>query len=251
MRPLPMRQPAASAFAHDSQGSCPLKNVGDGERWLSMLAGASLVVLGLSSHRRGSMLATLLGGGLVHRGATGRCRLYSALGVDRSQRNSNTIIPARSGYRVEKTVVINRPASELYGFWRDVENLPKVMSHINSVEAVDRVRSHWIAEGILGKAVEWDAEIFNDKENELIAWRSLPGGDIDTAGCVRFTALPEGHGTEVSVELKYDAPLGKVGAWLATLAGANPDTMVAEDLRRFKTSIEAGEASTTEGQFRG
>lgn len=251
MRPQQMRQPAASTFAGDSQRSCPLKNVGDGERWLSMLAGASLVVLGLSSHRRGSMLATLLGGGLVYRGATGHCGLYSLLGMDRSQRNSNTVVPARSGYRVEKSVLVNRPASELYAFWRDVENLPKVMSHVNSVEAVDRVRSHWSATGILGKAMEWDAEIFNDKENELIAWRSLPGGDIDTAGSVRFTKLPEGGGTEVSVELKYDAPLGKVGAWVATFAGANPDKLVDEDLRRFKAIMEAGGVPTADSQLSG
>jgi uncharacterized membrane protein len=100
----------------------------------------------------------------------------------------------------------------------------------------------------LGKTVEWDAEIFNDVENELIAWRSLPGGDVATVGSVRF-APPENHrGTRVTVNMKYDPPAGKVGVWAASMLGADPDSEIQEDLGRFKQMMESGEAPTTAGQ---
>jgi uncharacterized membrane protein len=133
-----------------------------------------------------------------------------------------------------------REPAELYSFWRELENLPKIMSHLKSVEPTDRVRSHWVADGPLGKSVEWDAEIFNDVENELIAWRSLPGSEVDTAGSVRFQALANNSGTVVTVNLKYDPPAGKVGAWVASLLGRDPGRMISEDLNRFKSLMEAG-----------
>jgi uncharacterized membrane protein len=227
------------------------QNVSDGERWFSMIAGAALAAAGLSGRGKTSWLTALVGGGLIYRGVTGHCHTYAALGIDTSQRKSTTVIPAQHGCKVEKKITINRPAAELYSFWRDVENLPRVMSHVKSIEATDRVRSHWTADGVFGKSVEWDAEIFNDRENELIAWRSVPGGQVDTAGSVRFTELPHGRGTEVTIEMKYDPPAGKIGAWVATLSGSDPAKLIEEDLRRFKSVMEAGEAPTIEGQPRG
>jgi uncharacterized membrane protein len=92
--------------------------------------------------------------------------------------------------------------------------------------------------------VEWDAEIFNDRENEVIAWRSLEGSKVDTAGSVHFKSLGNDRGTAVTVSLKYNPPAGKVGAWAATLLGDNPTRMIADDLRRFKQSMESGELPT-------
>jgi uncharacterized membrane protein len=123
-----------------------------------------------------------------------------------------------------------------------LENLPKVMQHLKSVEVIDRERSHWIAEGALGKQVQWDAEIFNDSENELIAWRSLPGGDVDTAGSVRFQPIGQHHGTAVTVTMKYDPPAGKVGALIASLTGSGLEKKLEQDLARFKQMMEAEES---------
>jgi uncharacterized membrane protein len=217
-------------------------NVGHNERLVSSLAGACLLAGGLSSHRKGSLLLAGLGGALLYRGMSGTCHLYKALGVNTHRRNPATVIPAQQGCKLEKTVIVNRPASELYSFWRELENLPKVMRHLKSVEAIDRVRSHWVAEGALGKEVQWDAEIFNDAENELIAWRSLPGGDVDTAGSVRFQPIGQHHGTAVTVTMKYDPPAGKVGAWVASLTGSGLEKKIEEDLARFKQLMEAEES---------
>jgi uncharacterized membrane protein len=218
-------------------------NVGFQERIVSSLAGGLLAAYGLSSHRRGSLVMLGLGGALLYRGITGRCHAYRALGVDTAHPHPATVIPARRGDRVECSVTIRRSPQELYSFWRELENLPSVMKHLKSVEAVDRVRSHWIADGPLGKDVEWDAEVFNDVENEMIAWRSLPGGAVDTAGSVRFAEQGDDRETRVTVNVKYDPPAGMVGAWVASMLGRDPQAMIEDDLRRFKQRMEAGERS--------
>ena len=216
-------------------------NVGFFERLFSAMAGAGMAAYGLTTARRGGLAVGALGGALAYRGLTGHCSCYSALGLDTARHNDATVIPSGQGDKVEKSVVINRPAAELYSFWREVENLPKIMPHLEKVESIDRQKSHWTACGPMGKRVEWDAEIFNDRENEVIAWRSLEGSQVDTAGSVHFKSLGHDRGTAVTVSLKYNPPAGKVGSWVATLLGDNPTRMIADDLRRFKQFMETGE----------
>jgi uncharacterized membrane protein len=234
----------------DSRGLSCGQNVGDWERIASLAGGAMLAAYGLFKAQRGRLPLAALGAMLAGRGATGRCQMYAALGVDTAhpERTKATVIPAQHGEKVEKAVTINRPASELFAFWRDLKNLPRIMQHLKSVEVRDDGRSHWVAEGPLGRTAEWDAEVLNERANELIAWESLPGSAIDTAGSVRFKELPGKRGTTVTVSLKYNPPAGKVGAWAAWLLGDDPQAMIAEDLRRFKQVMEAGETATVDGQ---
>jgi uncharacterized membrane protein len=88
--------------------------------------------------------------------------------------------------------------------------------------------------------VEWDAEIHNEIPNELIAWRSLAGSEVDNAGSVHFMPTANGD-TEVRVVLRYDPPAGKLGATVARLLGEDPSHQVSEDLRRLKQVVEASE----------
>ena len=121
------------------------------------------------------------------------------------------------------------------------------MQHLKSV-TTEGLRSRWTAKAPAGMSVEWDAEIINDRPNRLIAWRSLEGSCVSTAGSVHFTPAPDGRGTEVLVELKYDPPAGKLGSWLASLFGEEPGRQIGDDLRRFKQLMEAGDAATTPRQ---
>jgi uncharacterized membrane protein len=146
-----------------------------------------------------------------------------------------------------QVVTVNRSPEEVYRFWRDFQNLPRFMVHLESVEATGGARSHWKAKGPAGRTVEWDAEITQDRPNELIAWRSLPGADVENSGTVRFTRAPGGRGTEVRVELRYTPPGGGVGATIAKLFGENPEQQARDDLRRFKQVIETGEVVRSEG----
>ena len=222
---------------------CPAqKNVGDVERLLSIAAGAGLAGVGLVRGRLSGVALGAIGAGLLWRGFTGRCQCYAALGINTAETEHSSAIgvPAQEGYKLEKTITVDRPPGELYRFWRRLENLPKVMRHLKNVESIDHQRSHWVAEGALGKDVEWDAEIHNEREDELIAWRSLPGGDVDTAGSVHFKPLGQNGRTEVRLSMKYNPPAGKVGAQIASLFGEGLEQKLDEDLRRFKQYMETG-----------
>jgi uncharacterized membrane protein len=150
--------------------------------------------------------------------------------------------------RVNKTITINRPAQEIYRFWHDLQNLPRFMRHLESVVVMAPGRSHWRARGPAGVVVEWDAEVTEARPHELIAWRSLPGADVENRGSVRFRPVLGGRATEVTAELEYDAPGGSLGATLAKLFGEEPAQQVQEDVRRLKWILEAGEIPTTAGQ---
>jgi uncharacterized membrane protein len=149
-------------------------------------------------------------------------------------------------------VTVNRPTEEVYRFWRDLENLPRFMSHLDSVQDGngDR-RSHWAAKGPAGSNVEWDAEVVDDKANQLIAWRSLPGAKVPNSGQVRFMRAAGGRGTEVRVEMEYAPPVGEIGKAVAKAFGEDPDQQVKDDLRRFKQVMETGEVVRSEGSPQG
>ncbi|HEX6645323.1 MAG TPA: SRPBCC family protein [Gemmatimonadales bacterium] len=216
-------------------------NVGTAERLISGLAGAAIVGYSL---RRGRMRGLLIpmGTGLIARAVSGRCAVNRALGRN-SARPRGAVSPVASihrgeGIRVEESVVIDRTPDELYAYWRNFENLPRFMDHLESVTVLDDDRSHWVAKGPAGMRIEWDAEIHNEIENELIAWRSLPGAEVGNAGSVHFTPIAEGRSTEVRVVLSYEPPAGRIGAAVARLFGEEPSQQVADDLARFKEAME-------------
>jgi uncharacterized membrane protein len=226
-------------------------NVGEAERWVSAIGGGALALYGLTRGNVAGVALALVGASLVYRGTTGHCYAYQAAGIDTSgaeSDNPNVSVKGGRGVKVEKSLTINRPAAELYKYWRNFENLPRFMNHLEEVRVTSDTRSHWVAKGPAGSSVEWDAEIYNEKENEMIAWRSLEGSQVDNAGSVHFERAADGRGTVVRVVLKYDPPAGKLGAAVARLFGESPAQQIDEDLRRFKQLIETGETATTEGQ---
>ena len=230
-------------------------NVGQTERWVSAVGGGALALYGLTRGSLAGVGLALAGAALLHRGYTGHCNLYEAIGYDSSgegggRANDNVSVPAGRGVKVEKSVTINRPPEELYRFWRNFDNLPQFMNHLESVTTSAGDRSHWVAKGPAGTSVEWDAEVYNDKPNEMIAWRSLEGSQVDNAGSVHFEPAA-GGGTEVRVVLKYDPPAGKLGAAVARLFGESPAQQIEDDLNRLKQLIESGEVSTATDQTSG
>lgn len=149
--------------------------------------------------------------------------------------------PWNQAINVHKAITVNRPVEEVYQFWHDFQNLPRFMKHLESVQAAGEQRSHWRAKAPAGMTVEWEAELIEDRPNELIAWRSLEGADVDNSGRVQFKPAPGGRGTEVHVELHYSPPGGVIGATIAKLFGEAPEQQITEDLRRFKQVMETGE----------
>lgn len=225
-------------------------NVSRNERIASVVGGGALALLALHLKKWFSVGMGLAAGGLVYRGITGKGRLYSLLGINRAvnSKSADVSVPHQQGIRVEKSVTINRSPEVVYIFWRDFENLPRFMEHLESVRVTDQGHSHWVAKGPFGKTVEWDAEIVNEIENELIAWRSLENADVDHAGTVHFRRAPGDRGTEIHVVMEYAPPAGPLGAVVAKLFGEEPNQQIDSDLRRLKYLLEVGEVPTTEGQ---
>src|SRR6187431_9702 len=238
--------------AHEARARTD-RNLSDFERWASIAAGAGLAAYGLSRLKSNGWLYAGVGALLLRRGASAHCDLYDVVGINTAGTAGDTRAALRGprGVNVLETVTINRPIEQLYRFWRNLENLPQFMSHLESVEKVTDTISHWRAKGPAGSVLEWDAEIFNEIPNKLIAWRSLEGSDVVSAGSVNFDPAAAGRGTRVTVHLQYSPLGGKVGAALARLFGADAETEIREDLRRFKQIVEAGEVPTTQGQPRG
>jgi len=217
-----------------------------------------LAMLGASFLSPGSKKGRLCATSMVIAGITA-LDIVAAQGSGR--RSKSTAAPGAT--RVSESVMIARNADELYWFWRNFENLPKFMKHVQSVKnyqsdktnadyssqsAPRGDRSHWKVEGPLGTIVEWDAEITQDRPGEMIAWRSLEGSDVDHMGSVRFVKVPGRQETLVRVKMQYRPVAGVVGANIAKILGSSPDWKIKDDLRRFKQIMETGEIITTEGQ---
>lgn len=221
-------------------------NVGNNERLLSSVAGGALIAYGLKQGGILGIALSALGGGMFLRGATGHCELYRALNINNAE-NANTMDAVNGGINVSKSVTIDKSPAELYTFWRDFENFPRFMSHLESVRRIDNKRSYWKAKAPFGSAVEWEAEITQEIENEKISWQSVEGSDVPNSGSVEFIPTSN-RGTEVKVTLSYAPPVGKIGALIAKLFGEEPSQQVADDLRRFKQLMESGMIMTIEGQ---
>jgi uncharacterized membrane protein len=229
-------------------------NVGPAERLISGIAGAALIAAGLGRKRlRGWLIP--LGGGLIARAVTGRCPVNARIGRNtarRAERKEPALLGLQRSeeFKIEQSVIISRPRDELFRFWRNLENLPRFMDHLQVVSVLDDRHSHWVVKGPAGVRLEWDAEITHEVENELIAWRSLPGSDLDHRGAVHFSPVHNG-GTEVRVILRYQTRGGTAADAISQILGERPAEQIVDDLRRFKQVMEAGEPLPASGPTTG
>jgi len=222
------------------------QNVGNKERLISLIGGSAIALYGL---KRGSKVGYTLaaaGLGLAARGATGHCGVYGAM-----KKNTATEEPKATTVDVKAVITIGRPPEEIYNFWRNFENLPRFMYHLESVTINENGTSHWVAKAPLGRTVSWDAEITEEEASTHISWRSLPGSTIMNDGIVYFKLAPGGRGTEVHVSLTYQPPAGELGRAIALMTGEEPKNQIKNDLMRLKRLLETGEVATVEGQTHG
>ncbi|OBG28999.1 SRPBCC family protein [Mycobacterium sp. E3198] len=203
---------------------------------------AGVAARGRGRRRRGVISAAVLGG-------IGAVDLYAALRATGAGGARHASGARRCTLRAAVTVA--RPPEDVYRFWRDVENLPSFMHHLQSVTAGSDGRSHWVASAPVGQPVQWDAQITEDQPNKRVAWQSLPGSAIENGGSVEFTPASNGAGTEVRVRIGYQMPGGVVGKAAATLFGESPDQQVNDDLRRFKQILETGQVMRSDGSPEG
>src|SRR5262245_43436423 len=122
-------------------------NVADVERWASALGGAALTAYGIRQLKGRSPAGAALaaaGGALMYRGATGHCPMYAAAGINTARDDGGTreALGGPSGILVEEVVTIDAPMDRLFAFWRNLEQLPRFMDHLESVTQIDERRSH-------------------------------------------------------------------------------------------------------------
>jgi uncharacterized membrane protein len=216
-------------------------NMANWDRAISLGVGAALIALAWKRrHLSGSAMTA--GVGFLVRGATGNCPAYAVAGYRTRPEGPRRHLSGSAGIHIKETITIRADAGDLFHVWDNVENFPVFMNDVERVERLDAKTSRWTVSGPAGYVLTWDAEIINRIDGQLIAWKSLPGADVVSAGSVRFEPLRRG-GTAVTVHLQYDPPLGKAGATAAWFLGRNLRATLRQDLRRLKKLMEASERS--------
>jgi uncharacterized membrane protein len=240
-------------------------NVTQVERLAAVVGGGALLLFCLRKVTLADAVLAVAGGSLIYRGVTDRSmNINPEAAAERVTEKIQDVTDRAKGWarglwsqigerfsgeaapiQVEQSIVINRPPEALYAFWRDLENLPSVMSHLESVTHTRGKRSHWVAKGPAGVPIEWDAEITADKKNEMISWRALEDADVPNQGSVYFEKTADGQ-TELRVSLEYTPPGGEIGAAVAEFFGEDPAEKIEEDLYHFKEAVEEGKLLETE-----
>lgn len=145
---------------------------------------------------------------------------------------------------VGRSVLINRPRSELFAYWHDFTNLPSFMEAVEKIQMTGEKRSVWTIRAPAGQTVELETEVTDVVDGESIAWRSVEGSQIKTEGRVTFTDAPADRGTVVSADIGYEPPAGDLGRIVAKLFAAEPNIQARHELKRFKMLMETGEIAT-------
>ena len=221
------------------------------ERLASILGGGTLAYFGWQRRDEPVGITLLaLGGVLMAHGASGYPEVRpERLAPERLRRIASERVRA-GPVTVSDSITIMKPREELYRFWRDVANLARFMGHVERIDVLSDKRSHWVVRAPMGRTVEWDALIDDERDNERLGWHSVEGADVPNSGAVTFRDAPDGRGTEVHVTLTYEPPGGQLGRAVAWLFGEEPSVQLRDNLRRLKQVMETGEVVRSEGSLR-
>jgi uncharacterized membrane protein len=217
------------------------------ERWGYGIAGAALLAWGMRRGPISRLIAMAIGGGLLYRTATGESPIERLA----------QLIPSTGDYgegreiHVQSNITVSADPDEIFRFWRNLENLPRFMQHLDSVRQIDDRRSHWKAIGPAGTRFQWDAEIVREEPGRELAWQSLPGASVSSRGVVMFRPASSGQGTEIEVRMEYRPPAGRLGAAIARLFGEEPQQQIDDDLQRLRRMVDAGELHSIEASASG
>ena len=212
-----------------------LQTASEVERWAGVAMATAVVAYGLSRRSFAGVAMAAAAAPLAYRGITGAWP-----GFANGAGDTRVALGGHRGTHVREAIRVDVPLHVVYEFWSRLENLPRFMTHLETVADLGDGRSHWVARGPADMPIEWDAEIINEVPNKVIGWRSIPGSDIATAGSVHFSPDRQGRGTQVSVNLQYSAPGGAAARALAYVLGRDPAQMIREDLRHVKQLLEGG-----------
>ncbi len=215
--------------------------------WMRVAGDAKDLTLLALAYRDKRASTPRLIGAIANVGAIAALDAFAAVRASRPPEQAKE----EDAMHVKAAITVRKPREEVYRFWRDLENLPSFMAHVESVDGDGNGRSHWKVKAPAGATVEWDAEVVEDRPGEALVWRAVEGSGVQNSGAVRFLDAPRNQGTEVHVEFDYAAPGGRLGEAVAKLFGEEPTQQAKDDLRRFKQVLETGFVVRSEGSPEG
>lgn len=220
--------------------------VGQVERMASAVLGGTLLTLGLGRRTLGGTAIALASGELLYRGIRGRRHVLRALGLGSTgAREQHEPEAQAEPPEVRRTLTIGKSAEELSRFWREPENLSRIMGHFAEVTALGPDRMHWRVHGPWGKSLAWDTQIVEEHPGELLRWESLEGAELPNQGTLHFRPAPGNWGTEVTLHIRFEPPGGALGEAVMKRLSIVPSLLALRALRRFKSLVETGEIPTT------
>ena len=204
----------------------------DNDKTSHVVKAAAATALAAYGFKRGGIVGTTVG--IMGAGLTAT-ELAAAAGAS---------LTSSTPREVRQVIEVMASAHEAYEMWSRFESFPSFMQNVIEVRKTGERTSRWVVEGPLGQRFEWDAELTASQPGKLISWRSTTA-DVRNSGEVRFE--PTARGTRIFVVMRFDQPVGPIGAVVAKVTGSDPEKMVREDLRRFKRLIEThGTARTVQ-----
>jgi uncharacterized membrane protein len=237
---------AADASSPASRGI----NVAQAERAVSVIVGAGLLAYWARELSLRTSPAGLAGGALLYRGVSGHCHTYAALGINTARSDQEDSRPELDGVPnhvdVEQSITIGKPAAELWQLWRQPGVLGQIMGHFAEVETSSDGQTTWRIHGPLHQTPEYTTRIVEEREPELLSWRSEAGHGLALQGTLGFKPAPQDLGTELSLRVAFQPPGGSIGRAVVKLLGPAPKLFVQKALRRFKSLAETGQIPSLE-----
>ena len=219
-------------------------NVGPVQRGASVVAGGTLLALGLRRRTLRGTLVALAGADLLYRGATGYCHALAALGIGTANRDSGRGARA-DAVEIQRSITVQRSRDEVYRRWRDPQSQRRLWTHFAEITDSTDESAHWRVHAPLGRTLEWETRIAEERASALIRWEST-GGDLPNEGTVEFRDAPGELGTEITLRVRFDPPAGVLGGATTRLLDDPPKLVLAKTLRRFKSLVESGEIPSTD-----
>ncbi|MFM7023106.1 MAG: SRPBCC family protein [Flavobacteriales bacterium] len=204
-------------------------NIGELNRAISAEFGTALLTAGISNLNKlttGSLLSTLTDSYLLYRSISGHCHITQALELKYKP------------VQIQESIYVDSPREEVYKAWRNLQNLPLFMKHLEEVREIDTKRSIWKANFQGLPTIEWKAEILDEIEGKLLTWQSDKDSMIHNSGRVSLFDAPIGRGTEIHVKIVHMPPAGTAGTAVARVFNNLFERLIREDVLKFKLLME-------------
>lgn len=191
-------------------------------------AGFGGALLALSGDtRRGRAVLRLLGLGLIGFAA-------QPILEDRIRR----VGERRRSVAFQTLIDIERSVTDVFAFFKDFENFPRVIGGLESVIDYQDGRSRWQIFTPSGRIVSWDAVVTKYVPNSVIAWESVQGSAVETAGLVRFTPLSP-RWTRLELSMTYRPTYTGLDDAIHALFGPRATRRLRTDLEHARFYLES------------